>query len=150
MYKPLYTCWYTGQIPVPENVSGCVIYQDNSISLNVQWNVSWSITLCCYSYSLYIAMPCMEPLLQISMDRFNSPSTFYTIYYFSNDSDVIINNSVETERGNLENRISDILLPTNFTGQQIQVQVGLTFNSQEGSRSIPVTLGKATYNDCIA
>ena len=32
---------YTGQvIPVPENVSACVIYQDNNISLSVQWKVS--------------------------------------------------------------------------------------------------------------
>ena len=78
------------------------------------------------------------------MDRLSSLSVF-TIYYFSNDSDVIINNSVETQSKNPENRISDILLPTNFTGQQIQVQVGLTFNSQEGSRirSIPVIVGKA-------
>ena len=95
-----------------------MIYQGNNISLNVQWNVSEGRFL-------------------------SSPSTFYTIYYFSNDSDVIINNSVETQSENPENRISDILLPTNFTGQQIQVQVGFTINSQERSRSIPVIVGKA-------
>ena len=63
------------------------------------------------------------------MGRLSSLSVIYTIYYFSNDSDVIINNSVETQSENPENRISDILLPTNFTGQRIQ-QVGFTFNSQ--------------------
>ena len=40
---------YTGQIiPVLENVSACVIYQDNNISFNVQWDVSVYIVIWLY------------------------------------------------------------------------------------------------------
>ena len=31
---------YTGEIPVPENVSACVIHRDNNTLFNVQWIVS--------------------------------------------------------------------------------------------------------------
>ena len=92
-----------------------------------------------------IVMLCMQikSLLQIIGSAFDSLSTFYTIYYFSDDSDVIFNNSVEKSLSeNSENRMSDLLIPTNFTGQQIQVQVGFTFNSQERSRSMPIIVGK--------
>ena len=51
-----YTCWYIGQImPVPENVSACVIYQGNKISLNVQWNVQWNVSV--YNHVASYSMP---------------------------------------------------------------------------------------------
>ena len=69
----------------------------------------------------------------------SSTSAFYTVFYLSNDG---FEFRFDQQPGNLDTMISGILIPTNFTGQQLQVQVALTLNSQEGARSTPLTVGK--------
>jgi len=73
--------------------------------------------------------------------KFDEDNAFYTIYYFSNESDTSFENSIEQPA--IEKRISNISIPTNFTVQQLQIQVTLKFfGTQEGPRSAPLTVGK--------
>ena len=71
----------------------------------------------------------------------SSTNAFYTVFYLSNDG---FEFRFDQQPGNLDTMIFGIILliPTNFTGQQLQVQVALTVNSQEGARSTPLTVGK--------
>ena len=72
-------------------------------------------------------------------DAVNSGSAFYSVFFSSNDG---FEFRFDQEPGNLKTMISNISIPTNFTGQQMQVQVAFTVNSQEGVRSTPLTVGK--------
>ena len=88
-------------------------------------------------------------LIITDLIRMYTPTTFYTIYYFSNESDIALNSSTVQPNAQLTN-ISGILIPNSFNGQQIQVQVSLTFIGQESNRSIPTTVGELirTYIVC--
>ena len=82
---------------------------------------------------------------------FSSSSAYYTVYYGSGSDINDFQNSVRLEAETSGNRISSILIPNNFTEQQLQVQVGLTIIIHEGPRSTPLTVGKTIQSCyCIA
>ena len=84
------------------------------------------------------------------MGTFSSLSAYYTVYYEPGSDISDFQNSVQLEAENSGNRISNILIPNNFTEQQLQVQVGLTI-IQESLRSTPLTVGKTIQSCyCIA
>ena len=72
---------------------------------------------------------------------FDSPRAFYIINYFSNESDVGFENNISVPPEFRSE--TDILIPANFTGQQVQVRVELRFFMQQ-EVSAPLTVGK-TY-----
>jgi len=80
-------------------------------------------------------------------DFINDGVASYIIYYFSNEPDTGFENSIEQQAA--EMRISNISIPRNFTGQQLQIQVTLNFfRTQESPRSSPLTVGKTSYIMC--
>ena len=124
---------YTGQLLAPENVSACVTYQDNDTLLNVQWDVS-------VIDNTYTAILTSAYLLQI-MALIDSPSTFYIINYFSNESGIGFENSIIIASSVSRNR-TNILIPANFIGKQLQVQVTVSIFGQLRA-SEPLIVGKS-------
>ena len=124
---------YTGQLLPPENVSACVTYQDNDTLFNVQWDVS-------VIDNTYTTILTSAYLLQI-MGSLDSSSTFYIINYFSNESGIGFENSIILPSFDFRNR-TNILIPANFTGKQLQVQVTVGFVGRKLA-SEPLLVGKS-------
>ena len=74
------------------------------------------------------------------MGALDSSSTFYIVYYFSNESDVGFENSIIVQSFDSRNK-TNILIPANFTGKQLQVQVTISFVGQQRA-SAPLLVGK--------
>ena len=71
------------------------------------------------------------------------PSGFFIIKYSSNESDVGFENSIMIRSPDSRNR-TNISVPANFTGQQLEVQVTLNLIGRE-SASAPFIVGKSYY-----
>ena len=74
------------------------------------------------------------------MGFLDSSSTSYIINYFSNESDVGFENSIIIPSFDSRNR-TNILIPANFTGKQLQVQVTISFVGRKLA-SEPLLVGK--------
>ena len=77
------------------------------------------------------------------MGSFTTIDTLFTIKYSSNESDVGFENSIMIQSPDSRNR-TNISVPANFTGQQVQVQVTLSLIGRE-SASAPFIVGKSYY-----
>ena len=72
-----------------------------------------------------------------------SSAIIFIIKYSSNESDVGFENSIMIRSPDSRNR-TNISVPANFTGQQLQLQVTLSFLGREGA-SAPSIVGKSYY-----
>ena len=75
------------------------------------------------------------------MGVFTSPTAQYIIKYFSNESDVAFENSIIIKSLDSRNK-TNILIPANFTGKQLQVQVAFSLVEQQRA-SAPLLVGKS-------
>ena len=93
-------------------------------------------------YLIYSHMRYNCCVLQV-IGTLGSAGIIFIIKYSSNESDVGFENSIMIRSPDSRHR-TNISVPANFTGQQLQVQVTLSLIGRE-SASAPFIVGKSYY-----